>query len=41
MVDIHVRMWIVLGMGDMVDKVVEVEVLEDMVYMNPVYLVDR
>ena len=31
----------VLGKVDMVDKVVEVEVLEDTVYMNPVYLVDR
>ena len=41
MADIHVRILMVLGMGDMVGKVVEVEVLEDTVYMNPVYLVDR
>ena len=34
-------MWIVLGILDTVDKVVEVKVQEDMVYMDPVYRVDQ
>ena len=41
MADIHVCILMVLGTWDMVGKVVEVKVLEDMVYMDPVHLVDR